>query len=690
MKKIIEWFKNSKGNILLLVILVVLVNLVFSRVFVRFDLTGPKSYTLSESSKEIVRTIDQPLSIKVFFTKDLPSPYSDTYTYLKDLLSEYENASNSNFKVEWYDMSKEANKKIASNYNVNEVRIQQIEKEEASLKNAYMSLVVSYGDQSEVLYLNDTNETSGLEYKLTTSLSKVISSTDMLAGLKGKVRITLYKTEKLGDFNIANFNQIDSVVDKVYANVSKKYGSKVELVKVNPDSEQSEKLKDDYGIVALSWKEKDGSTSTGALGLTVSNGDNVYPVPLGIQNAIFQYVVSGLDSLEDNINLSIQNLLSKTSVIGYITGHGENDINDQRSGSGNFSALISDIYKFKEIKIGEEDIPLDVKCIVINGPKSEFTDAELYKIDQFVLKGGNLIVFDDSYQQVQQQSSAPYQRQQPQYIAIENGLSKLLNSYGLKIEKGWVMDELCFKRNDQNYGEVKFYMVPQLGKENLDQNNVITKNLSFVLFANASSIDVSEAEKNKDAKVTVLAKTSGRSWIESQNISMNPLYYAPPSDKSLMSSKNLSVLVEGKFKSAFEKNPVEEENASGLSSNSHIASSVQKGKVILVSSSAPTTPLLLSNASEPIVIFLRNTVDYMNGNEDFCTMRTKNLSLNALRDDISDTSKTVYKWMGQLGLAVLVAIIGLLVLLARSNHRNHIREMFNPDDPRFEQKKSDE
>lgn len=690
MKKIIDWFKNSKGNILLLIILIVLVNLVFSRVFLRYDITGPKSYTLSDSSKELVKTIEQPLSVKVFFTKDLPSPYSDTYTYLRDLLSEYENAANSNFKLEWYDMSKDSNKKIASDYSVSEVRIEQIEKEEASLKNAYMSLVVSYGDQSEVLYLNGRNETSGLEYKITTAFSKVISNTDILAGLKGKVRITLYKTERLGDFNIANFDKIDSVVDKVYSNVSKKFGSKVELVKVNPDSELSNKLQNDYGIVALSWKEKDGSLLTGALGLTVSNGDNVYPVSLGIENAIFQYIVSGLDSLEENINSGIQNLLSKTAVIGYITGHGENDLNDSRSGSANFSALISDIYSFKEIKISEEEIPLDVKCLVINGAKSEFTDAELYKIDQFVLKGGNLIVFDDSYQEVQQQSNNPYQRGQTQFIPVQNGLSKLLDAYGLKIEKGWVMDESCFKRNDTNYGEVKFYMVPQLAKERLDQNSVITKNLNFVLFANASAIDVSAAKENPDAKVTVLAKTSPRSWIESQNISMNPLYYAPPSDSSLMGEKNLSVLVEGKFKSAFEKNPVEEENTSELSSNSHIASSVQKGKVLLISSSAPTTPLLLSSISEPIVIFLRNTVDYMNGNADFCTMRTKNLSLNTLKEDISDTSKTVYKWTGQIGLAIFVALIGLLVLLVRSKHRNHIREMYDPDDPRFEEKKSDE
>ena len=690
MKKVIEWLKNSKGNILLLIILVVLVNLVFSKLFVRYDLTGPKSYTLSESSREAVKTIEQPLSLKVFFTKSLPSPYSDTYTYLKDLLSEYENAANSNFKVEWYDMDKEENKKIASNFGVNEVRIQQIEKEEASLKNAYMSLVVSYGDQSEVLYLSDSNETSGLEYKITTTISKVISSTDILAGLKGKVRITLYKTERLGDFNIANFDKIDSVVDQVYANVSKKFGNKVELVKVNPDSQQSVDLKKNYGIVSLNWKEKDGTINTGALGITVSNGDNVYPVALGIENAIFQYVVSGLDSLEDNINYSIQNLLSKTTVIGYVTGHGENDLNDSRTGSANFSALISDMYSFKEIKLAEEEIPVDIKCVVINGSKSEFTDAELYKIDQFVLKGGNLIVFNDSYQEIQQQSQNMYQRSQPQYIAVENGLSKILDAYGLKIEKGWVMDDNCFKRNDQNYGEVKFYMVPQLRKEDLNQNNVITKNLGFVLFSSASAIDSSVARNNPNVDVTVLASTSSHSWVESQNISMNPLYYAPPSDKSIMGAKDLSVLVEGKFKSAFEKNPSEEENTSGLTSDTHISESVQRGKVLLISTSTPTTPLLLTSISEPIVIFLRNAVDYMNGNEDFCSMRTKNLSLNALRSDISDGSKTFYKWFGQIGLAVLVAVAGLLVLLARNKHRNAIREKYNPDDPRFVQKKSDE
>ena len=77
MKKILQWLKSPKSDFILFVIFLVLLNRAEHRAFVRFDLTAPKSYSLSKASKSLVKNIDQPLSVRVFFSENLPSTYSN-------------------------------------------------------------------------------------------------------------------------------------------------------------------------------------------------------------------------------------------------------------------------------------------------------------------------------------------------------------------------------------------------------------------------------------------------------------------------------------------------------------------------------------------------------------------------------------------------------------------------------------
>ena len=41
-----------------------------------------------------------------------------------------------------------------------------------------------------------------------------------------------------------------------------------------------------------------------------------------------------------------------------------------------------------------------VAALIVNGPKEKFSDTEIYKIDQFVLRGGNVIFFVDSIDEI--------------------------------------------------------------------------------------------------------------------------------------------------------------------------------------------------------------------------------------------------------------------------------------------------
>ncbi|HBP09638.1 MULTISPECIES: GldG family protein [unclassified Treponema] len=680
--KFVSWIKNPSADIWLFIVAVVLLNLVASRAFFRIDLTESKSYSLSSSSKEVVKNLEEPLNVKVFFSANLPAPYSNVEQYVKDILAEYGNSANKNFSCEFFDMEDYDNQRIARGYGLNQIQIRELKNNEVGLKNAFMGIVLSYADQIEKI--DGISSSDGLEYKITSAIGKIISSTNILAGLSDNVKISLYKSESLEQFNIADFEKIDDEVDKAFSAANKKFKGRLDFNSENPDSEASLALGKKYGIQSVSWKNSDGKIEYGTIGLVVEYGPKVQLVPLRLTNAIFQYVVSGLDELEENIEECVKTVVSKTDVIAYVTGHGEHSLEDKND-SMYLKTLLADTYDLQEVNLLENEIPISAQSVIVNGPKEKFSDAELYKIDQFVLRGGNVIFFVDSIDETMPYGEMAYYSQ-PEYVPVENGLEKLFDNYGIKIGKEYVMDEKCFSQLTQQYGKLDFYYTPLIQKNCLDQKNLISKNLGNVFFPQTFEIDVSNVKENKDAKVSVIARTSEKSWTVpvAENFVLSPMSIFPPKEEDKFSSKNVAVLIEGKFKSAFEKSPFESDSENVLEAKSHLDSSIQNSKIFIASTSCIATAkfgLLQEDSQTANSCFVRNAVDYMNGKEDFCSMRTKNLSLNTLKMSSGKFALAV-KYFNQVGLAVLVALGGLCVFILRRHHREKIRMAYDPEDPR--------
>ena len=106
------------------------------------------------------------------------------------------------------------------------------------------------------------------------------------------------------------------------------------------------------------------------------------------------------------------------------------------------------------------------------------------------------------------------------------------------------------------------------------------------------------------------------------------------------------------------------------------------GKVFVIGSSNVSTRVVIDEGgTSPVAMMLMNTVDYLNGNEDLCLMRSKNLSVNTLKIK-SMAAANFWKIFDQYGLVVILAIVGLLVLRARSKRRHAINKKYNPNDTR--------
>ena len=148
---------NKKSTLLfsgIILVAIIFINLIARNWFFRFDLTDNAMYSLSNSSISVVEKIDDPLTMKIYFSNDLPGQYGNNKRYLQDLLEEYSAYSAGNLKFEFYSPeSIEQLAEDAQKYGIQPVQLQVIENDAVAIKKVYMGLVILYEDNREQFLL---------------------------------------------------------------------------------------------------------------------------------------------------------------------------------------------------------------------------------------------------------------------------------------------------------------------------------------------------------------------------------------------------------------------------------------------------------------------------------------------------------------------------------------------------------
>lgn len=165
-----DW--NSRTILVLVGAILVLLNIVGLNLFFRLDFTDDKVYSLSDASIELVQSLDDPITLKAFFTEDLPAPYSSNRRFLKDKLDDYRAYGGQTVQYEFVDpIGDEDLSAEAARYQIPPVQIQVVENDQVQIKNAYMGLGILYGGEREVIPL--VQNLSTLEYDITSAIKKL-------------------------------------------------------------------------------------------------------------------------------------------------------------------------------------------------------------------------------------------------------------------------------------------------------------------------------------------------------------------------------------------------------------------------------------------------------------------------------------------------------------------------------------
>jgi gliding-associated putative ABC transporter substrate-binding component GldG len=142
-------------------VILILLNIVSIRIFGRMDVTKNNLFTLSDASKQFMRNLDDRVTIKAYFTEDLPSPYNMNRRSVLDQLNEYKAYSRGNLQFEFIDPTGEKEDKF-------------------EVKRAYMGMVILYEDKKEILPV--IQNVSTLEYDITSTIKRLTSTTQKKIG----------------------------------------------------------------------------------------------------------------------------------------------------------------------------------------------------------------------------------------------------------------------------------------------------------------------------------------------------------------------------------------------------------------------------------------------------------------------------------------------------------------------------
>ena len=720
-------------------VVVVLINIAGQTLFFRWDLTGNRIYSLSETSREVVATLQEPLTIKVFFTNNLPAPHNNTERYLRDLLEEYAINANRNFNFQFFDVTPQegnlgvqtgANQKLADDYGINPVQIQVIEEDEVKFKRAYMGLVIIHGDVLE--RIPTITSVDGLEYQLTTAIQKLNNKTSALLNLKDKIEVRLYLSSSLN--KVAQYMGLDDLpafadrLKEILVPLNQQVYGKLDYQHIDPSVDpKGAEMARSAKIMQVNWPDiaqANIPAGNGLIGMTMQYGDKTITTPL---LSVFrlpivgtQYQMTPVEDMEGIINENIEALVDINEKIGYLVSHGTHVLSAgspmARPQGGNplgtFMTLLADNYSIKRIDLKEDAIPASLQVLIIARPTEEFSDYDLFQIDQALMRGTRLVVFLDAFGDAMPPGQQVF-RQQPQMVPIKTGLERLLENYGIRVQPSVVLDEKCFRQRlsrDMGGGDRPIYYAPIIQSANINAEEPYLQNIRGLIGLKMSPLELIPTRlEEADIQATRLFSSSSQAWEMKDRITMDPMAIGGPPPAEEQQQFHLAYILRGSFPSYFAGQPIPEkpapetppeagqsgEGAPAEESGTNEAEATDDTVDLKATADAPTrrdkgepSKILLIGSSDliqdtileaggrsPNSMFVMNVIDYLNDRGGVAVMRSKEQRFNPL-GETDNATRTMTKAFNVIGVPLLVVAFGLLVWLRRSARKKSIHNMF--------------
>jgi ABC-2 type transport system permease protein len=497
---------------------------------------------------------------------------------------------------------------------------------------------------------------------------------EMLDQLDDHIQVTVYLEGK--DFP-AGFRRLRSSTFDIITDFKSYSNSNLSFDFVDPMTGSEESQEENYRKLM-----EQGIEPTN-LNVTTESGNSqkiIFPAALvsykGVQLPVkLLQNQMGVDP-QEVLNNSIQNLeYAFTSTIkkaisgdrqriGFTEGHGELtdlQLSDAMNSLGNWS------------EVGRVDLGtitfegLDkLKLLVVAKPNREFTEAEKYKIDYFVMNGGRVLwALDQVYAELDSLQGAGEQLAFPRKLNLDD----MLFRYGARVNYDLILDmnssRIPLKMGGVG-GQSQFELVPWLFYPVFVpvSTHPIVKNLDGVRSEFPSTIDLIDV-KNVRAEPILTSSPYSRKLEVPTMLSLSMVEEEPDPKLFQGALKVAGVLLEGEFPSVFRNRPVPD----GISAGVSMPERSKFGKMIILADGDILKNQVNSTDGSHYPLgfdrytreqfgnknFLLNAADYLMDDSGIIGLRNKELRLRLLDRAKIKEDKTFWQAIN-IGLPLLMLI----------------------------------
>jgi ABC-type uncharacterized transport system involved in gliding motility auxiliary subunit len=180
----------------LIFFIIIVVNLLSNEFHFRLDLTEDHQYTLSDATDDILSNLEEPVTVKAYFSENMPPSIEKSRRDFQELLVEYSAKSDGMLQYEFIDPGKsEAVQNEALQNGIQSILINVREKDQSKQQKAFMGAIVSLGNKKEVLGYIPPNYP--IEYGLSSAIKKIsIDNKPNIGFLQGHGEASLYEMQQ--------------------------------------------------------------------------------------------------------------------------------------------------------------------------------------------------------------------------------------------------------------------------------------------------------------------------------------------------------------------------------------------------------------------------------------------------------------------------------------------------------------
>jgi ABC-type uncharacterized transport system involved in gliding motility auxiliary subunit len=254
-------------------------------------------------------------------------------------------------------------------------------------------------------------------------------SKNILTNLPEPITLRLYLSQKLVT-SLPGINSYAVRVQELLEQYQRLAGDKLKLMVIDPEpfSEEEDRA-EGYGLQGIPVNDSNTSFYFGLVG-TNSTDD---------QELITFFNPSREEFLEYDVTQMVYRLANpQPQVVGIMSSlpiQGEKGSPLMQASSSPPWMIVDHLQKQFEIRPIDtkvEEIPKDIKVLLLVHPK-HLGEETLYAIDQFVLKGGRLIVFVDPYSEAEQPPVDPNNPMAAMQAPRYSELTKLFDAWGIEM-----------------------------------------------------------------------------------------------------------------------------------------------------------------------------------------------------------------------------------------------------------------